>query len=140
MTPAEAQPRNATNTRNDRTVGELFNELAVETSTLVRQEVKLATAEMSRKASYALTQVLFIAAGLLLGVVGLLSLLFALIFGLATVIELWKSALLVGIVSAVIAVAAVAKGLSALREMDLTPRQTIQTIKEDKRWIQQHVG
>src|SRR5918998_1553218 len=39
--------------RDDRSLGELFTELAQETSTLVRQEVNLAKTEMSQKASTA---------------------------------------------------------------------------------------
>src|ERR671933_44781 len=37
--------------RDDRSLGELFSELAQETSTLVRQEVNLAKTEMSHKVS-----------------------------------------------------------------------------------------
>ena len=39
--------------RDDRSLGELFSELAQETSTLVRQEVNLAKTEMTQKASRA---------------------------------------------------------------------------------------
>ena len=37
--------------RDDRSLGELFAELAQETSTLVRQEVELARVELSQKAA-----------------------------------------------------------------------------------------
>ena len=49
--------------RDDRSLGELFSELAQKTTTLVRHEVNLAKVEMSEKASRAGKHVGFLAAG-----------------------------------------------------------------------------
>jgi Putative Actinobacterial Holin-X, holin superfamily III len=49
--------------RDDRSLGELFSELAQETSTLVRQEVTLAKIELTHKASTAGRHVGILAAG-----------------------------------------------------------------------------
>ena len=49
--------------KDDRSLGELFSELAQETSTLVRQEVQLAKTEMGQKASRVGKDVGFLAAG-----------------------------------------------------------------------------
>jgi hypothetical protein len=136
ISPGEHSPA-APRREDERSVGELFTNLANETSTLVRQEVQLASQEMTAKATRAGKQLVYILAGLLVAVVSVLALLFALIFGLATVLELWKSALLVGIVAAAIAIFAVFKGIAALRAMKLLPEQTIRTLKEDKQWLQQ---
>jgi len=141
MTPSLQQRESAMapSTQNERSVGELFTELANETSMLVRQEMKLAATEMTQKATYAGKQAAFVGAGALLAVVSLLALLAALILGLGTMIALWVSALLVGIVVGVIAAVLVWKGATALRQVDVVPKQTIQTIKEDKSWVQQQV-
>jgi formylmethanofuran dehydrogenase subunit B len=40
-------------TRDERSIGDLFSELANETGTLIRQEVSLAQAEMTKKATEA---------------------------------------------------------------------------------------
>lgn len=125
--------------QEERSVGELFSELASETSTLVRQEVQLAAREMTLKASYAARQAAIIGGGLLLGVVSLLSLIAALVFGLATMITLWKSALLVGALLMLLAALLVWKGAAALREMSLLPKQSIQSLKEDEQWVQEQV-
>jgi hypothetical protein len=125
--------------RGDRTVAELLGELVDETGTLVRQEVKLATAEMSAKVSYAGRQVAFIAFGALLGVVALLALLAALVLGLATMIALWKSALLVGIVAGIVAALLAFKGVAGLRDMSMLPKQTIKSLKENRQWVEQQV-
>ncbi len=118
-------------------VGELVSQLVEQTGTLVRQELALATTEMTKKATFAARQAVFIAAGLLLGVVSLLALLGALVFGLATMFALWKSALAVGIVAGLLALVVGWKGMAALRDMSMVPTQTLLSLKEDKQWIQQ---
>lgn len=139
MTPVHTDVPGGPSRRDDRTVGELFADLVSETGTLVRQEIKLATAEMSEKAGYAGRQVAYIASGALLGVVALLTLIAALVLGLGTMIALWKSALLVGIVAAALAVVLAYKGAAGLRDMSIVPEQTIETLKEDKRLVEEHV-
>ena len=58
----------------ERSVGELFNELATETSTLVRQEVRLATSELAQKAAHAGRYSQRIAVGAAMALVGLMTL------------------------------------------------------------------
>ncbi|MDQ3700848.1 MAG: phage holin family protein, partial [Chloroflexota bacterium] len=114
------QPR-----KEDRSLGELFTELARETGTLVRQEVQLATTEMTHKASRAARDVGFLAVGGLVAYAGVLALLAAVVLGLAAAgFQPWLAALIVGIVVAVIGYALVQRGLSALKRESLAPRQT----------------
>src|SRR5215210_754534 len=88
--------------RDDRSLGDLFAELAQETSTLVRQEVNLAKTEMSQKASRAGRRIGILAAGGAVAYAGLLAILAAVIVLLNNVMPLWVSALLVGLVVAVV--------------------------------------
>ncbi len=122
-----------------RSVGELLAELAGETTTLVRAEVKLATTEMTQKATDAGKQAAVVAAGSLLGAVSLLILLSALVLGLGTVIPLWASALLVGAVVGVVAFIVIQVGLTALKRVDPTPKQTIKSLQENRQWIQEQI-
>ena len=119
---------------DDRSLGELFSELSQETTTLIRQEVNLAKTEMSQKASRVGKDVGFMAAGGAVAYAGLLAILAGVIALLALVIPLWLSALLVGVVVAGLGYFLVRKGLDALKQEDLAPRDTIQTLKEDKQW------
>lgn len=123
----------------ERTVPELFSELASEIGQLVRQEIKLASTELTQRATYAGVQIACIGAGALLATVGLLSLVSALVLVLATVMDLWLAALLVGLFLAVVAALLVWKGVASLQQLDLAPRQTIQTLREDRTWLQQQV-
>jgi hypothetical protein len=120
--------------KNDRSLGELFSELAQDTSTLVRKEVQLAKTEMSQKASRLGKDVGFLAAGGAVAYAGLLAVLAGIIVLLGQIIPMWLSALLVGLVVAGVGYFLVRKGLEALKREDLAPRQTIETIKEDQQW------
>ncbi len=119
---------------DDRSLGELFSELSQDTTTLIRQEVNLAKTEMSQKASRVGKDVGFMAAGGAVAYAGLLAILAGVIALLGLVIPLWLSALLVGLVVAVVGYFLVKRGLDALKQEELAPRETIQTLKEDKEW------
>jgi hypothetical protein len=120
--------------RDNRSLGELFSELAQETSTLVRQEVNLAKTEMSHKASRAGKQVGVLAAGGAVAYAGLLAILAGVIVLLDNVMPLWASALLVGVVVAVVGYLLVRRALDALKREDFAPRETMETLKEDQQW------
>lgn len=120
--------------KDDRSLGELFSELAQDTSTLVRKEVQLAKTEMSQKASRVGKDVGFLAVGGAVAYAGLLAVLAGAIVLLGQVIPMWLSALLVGLVVAGVGYFLVRRGLDALKREDLAPRQTIETLKEDQQW------
>jgi hypothetical protein len=80
--------------REERSLGELFAELASETSTLVRQEFQLAKTELSQKAAHAGRNAGLIGAGGAVAYAGLLALVAAAIIGLGYFIPLWLSALI----------------------------------------------
>jgi Putative Actinobacterial Holin-X, holin superfamily III len=120
--------------KDDRSLGELFSELAQDTSTLVRKEVQLAKTEMSQKVSRVGKDVGFLAVGGAVAYAGLLAVLAGVIVLLGQVIPMWLSALLVGLVVAGVGYFLVRRGLDALKREDLAPRQTIETLKEDQQW------
>ncbi len=121
--------------RDDRSLGELFSELAQETSTLVRQEVNLAKTEMTQKASRAGKHAGILAAGGALAYAGLLAIIAAVIVLVDNVMPLWLSAALVGIVVVVVGYLLIRRALDALKREDFAPTETIETLKEDQRWV-----
>ena len=120
--------------KDDRSLGELFSELAQDTSTLVRKEVQLAKTKMSRKASRVGKDVGFLATGGAVAYAGLLAVLAGVIVLVGQVIPMWLSAFLVGLVVAGVGYFLLRRGLEALKREDLAPRQTIETLKEDQQW------
>lgn len=128
-------------TQDDRSLGELFAELAREMSTLVRQEVALAKTEMTQKATRVGMNVAFLVIGGAIAYAGLLAIIAAIIIALGNAMNnMWAAALLVGLVITGIAAALIMKGLNALKSEDLTPRQTIETLKEDAQWAKNQIG
>lgn len=126
-----------TERKEERSLGELFAELASETSTLVRQEVELAKTEMTQKATRVGRDVGAIGAGGAIAYAGFLVLLAAITLGLGELIPLWLSALIVGALVVGIGYMVVQRGLQALKRASLTPHETIQTLKEDAQWAKE---
>jgi hypothetical protein len=121
--------------QDERSLGELFAELSRETGVLIRKEMELATTEMTAKAKVAGTHAATVAAGGALAHAGLLVLLAALVIGLAQLgIEPWLSALIVALLTAGVGYALIRSGLTNLRQTNVAPIQTIQSIKETATW------
>jgi hypothetical protein len=51
------------------------------------------------------------------------------------VVPLWLAAFVVGILVAAVGYFLIRKGLDALKQEDMAPRQTMETLKEDQQWI-----
>ena len=115
-------------------VGDLLKRLSEETSTLVRQELALARAEMTERGKRAGT-----GAGMLggAGVAGLLTLgaLTATLIGvLDTAMAFWLAALIVTVVWGAIAGVLALQGRNKINEATPPAPQTMETVKEDVRW------
>ena len=136
--------------KDERSLGDLFSELATETSTLVRQEVALAQAEITQKATSAGKQVGFLVVGGAVGYAALLVILAAVVLGITQLLAsitgwqfitcAWIAAAVVGIIVAAVAYFLVTGAITALKNSDLAPRQTIETVKEDAQWIKDQVS
>ncbi|HZO27689.1 MAG TPA: phage holin family protein [Chloroflexota bacterium] len=126
---------------NERSLGDLFGDLARDMGTLVSQEVALARTEITETASRVAKDIAVLAVGGLVAYAGLLAIIAAVIFLIADRgVPLWAAALIVGAVVAVVGYVLVQRGISALKQQDLTPRQTIQSIKEDTQWAKEQIG
>jgi len=126
--------------KDERSLGELFGDLARDMGTLVSQEITLARTEMTAKASRVGKDIAFLAVGGMIAYAGLLAIIAAAILLLGSNgVPWWLSALIVGLVVAGIGYFLVQRGLSALKREDLTPRQTIESLKEDTQWAKEQV-
>lgn len=126
--------------KEERSLGDLFTELASETSTLVRQEVALAKTELTQKATTVGKDVGFLVVGGAVGYAALLALLAAAIIGLAYFIPAWAAALIVGAVVGIVAFVLISSALKSLKKTELAPRQTVETLKEDAEWLKNQVS
>jgi len=126
--------------RDDRSLGELFADLARQTSTLVRQELRQAGTEMGQRATGVGKDVGVLAAGAVVLHAGFLAVVAAIIIGLADLgLSWWLAALLVGIVLAGIGYVLVGRARAAIKRADLLPRQTMETVREDQEWAKEQI-
>jgi hypothetical protein len=126
--------------KDDRSLGELLGDLARESGLLVRQEIALARSELSEKAQAVGKDLGYLAMGGLVAYAGFLAIVAAIIIGLAAAgLAWWLSALIVGLVVAGVGYLLVKKGLTALRNEDLGPRHTVESLQEDAQWAKEQV-
>lgn len=136
--------------KEERSLGDLFSELATETSTLVRQEVALAQTELTQKATSVGKNVGFLVAGGAVGYTALLVILAAVVIGSTQLISslsgwqlitsAWIAAAIVGLIVGIVAYVLVTSALDKLKNTELTPRQTVETLKEDAEWLKNQVS
>lgn len=126
--------------QEERSLGDLFSELAEETSMLVRQEVALAQTELTEKATRVGKNVGFLVVGGAVGYAALLAVLAAVVIGLAVFMPAWLAALIVGIGVGAAAYMIISPALEALKKTDLTPRETVRSLKEDAQWLKNQMN
>lgn len=131
-----------------RSFADVIRDLRDESTTLLRQEVALAKAEMTEKASKASRNIAFIVAGGAIAHLGLIFLLLAISGAIEMGIETtswaehgdWIGPLIVGLVVGLVGALLIYKAIRSLSNMTVTPERTLQTIQEHKEWAEQKVA
>lgn len=124
---------------DSRSLGELFGDLGRQVGTLVRQEVTLAKVELSEKASQTGRNVASLAVGGAIAYAGLLVALIGIGYLLIQAgLDAWLAFLIVGIVVMAIGGFLIWRGVQQMRELDLAPRQTVETMRDNVEMIKEH--
>jgi hypothetical protein len=119
----------------DQSIAELVKDLATETSTLVRQEIDLAKAEMTERGRRAGKGAGMLGAGAAVGLLALGALTAVLIAALDLAMQTWLAALIVTVVYAAIAAVLIQIGRKQVQEAaPPVPEETIDSVKEDVQW------
>jgi hypothetical protein len=118
-------------------VGQLFSDLSQQLTTLVRQEVRLASTELSQKATRVGREIAMLAVGGLVVYAGFLAIVATAVLLLGQVAPWWLAAFIVGVVVAGIGYFLVQRSIRALQQTDLTPHQTVEALKEDIAWAKE---
>jgi hypothetical protein len=130
-----------------RSTSDLFRELSEEASNLIREEMALARLEMSEKMSKMGRNAAYIGVGGAIAYAGFLALIQAAInglgvgmwFGMPLVWAAWLSPLIIGVVVGIIGYAFLQKGMSTLKKESVVPEKTVETMRENKIWLQNQV-
>jgi len=120
----------------ERSVSDLLKQLSQQTSTLVKQELDLAKAELTQKGKSAGVGAGFIGGGALLGLGAFGAFTTFLIALVQTAVEhTWLAALIVTAVYGAIAAVLALRGKGKIEEATPpAPEQTVETLKEDVEW------
>jgi hypothetical protein len=133
----------------DRSFVGLIREFTRELTTLLRQEVALAKAEMRENVSKALRNAVFIALGGLLAFGAFMMVLWTCVTGLAAAFEkagvdatiyAWLSPLIIAVIVGGAGAALIMKGIKAFKDSGLAPRRTAQSLRETGEWVKEKVA
>ena len=121
--------------RREESIGELMKDLSNDLTELVRQELRLAQAEMTERGKQAGLGIGMFGGAGLIGFLALGAFTAAFIAILATTMRTWVAALIVTVVYGLIAGALALMGRREVAEaLPPAPEQTTETLKEDAQW------
>jgi uncharacterized membrane protein YqjE len=119
----------------ERPIGELLKQLSQETTTLVKQELDLAKAEVAQKGQQAGKGAGMFGGAGVMGFLALAALTAALIMAIDKAVPNWAAALIVAAVYAVIAGVLALQGRNKVKEATPpVPEQAVESVKEDVQW------
>lgn len=121
-------------------LGTLVGDLARQLKQLAGLEARLASTEMSHKASGLGRAVALLAGGGALAYAGVLVVLAGLVLLLGLVLPLWLSALIIGAITIVCAYVLVRVGLTALKLLDLVPHTTVESLQDTATWAKEEAA
>ena len=116
-------------------IGELIGNISDDLSQLFRQEVELAKAELRQEAAKAGRAAGMLGAAGFAAYLAVVLLSFAAVFGLANVMDTGWAALIVAAAWAIAGAALFVTGRKRLKTVDPVPHRTVDTLKEDARWL-----
>jgi hypothetical protein len=123
-------------TRMDRSLGELLSDLSQQTGDLIRQEVRLAKAELSEKLSDVGRHAMMIGAAVACGLAAVITVAAAITLLLIDLgVQPWLSAVITAALMAGTAFVLAQSAITALRNRGITPVETLHSIKETTQWL-----
>ena len=119
----------------ERPIGELFSKLSNELSTLIRQEMELARAELTEKGKQAGKGAGLFGGAATVALLGAGAITAGIVLLLALIIPDWLAAIVVGLVYVGVAALLGLKGRDEIQQATPpVPEQTVDTVKEDVQW------
>ena len=123
-------------------LGALLRDLAEGSSSLIRQEMRLARLELTEMLGAMATGGALIVGGSVFALLGGLSLLIGIILlGADQWLRdrYWLAALIVLVVAGALALFFMSRGMALLSPKQLAPEETVATLKEDTAWLKQRL-
>jgi Flp pilus assembly protein TadB len=122
-----------------RPISSILQDMLKNLSEIIRSEIQLAQAELRQEAREMARAGAYVAAA---GVFGLFTLGFFLlsaVYALATMMPAWLAAILVAVLTGVVATVLLVMGQRRLKATSLKPEKTIQSLEDNITWFKKHV-
>lgn len=126
---------------HERSLGELFADLTHESAELIRKEIELAKVGLTESAEDMKSGLVSIAAGGAIVFAGAMILLLAAVRALDPLLPSpWMSPAIVGGSVVTIGFVALLVGRGRVRDADIVPRESVESLRDDKEMVQRHVS
>ena len=122
----------------DRSLADVLRDVLSNLQEIVRSEVRLAKTEIVDEAARAKSSVIFLVAGAVTALFAALFLLLTIVFALALIMPIWAAMLIPGITLAVVASILLAAGVKRFKQRRPVLERTVESLKENVAWAQQH--
>jgi hypothetical protein len=139
-TPHRAPDSDRADNVAESSIGELIGNISDDLTRLFRQEVELAKVEVKQEAAKAGKAAGMLGVAGFAGYLAVVLLSFALVFGLANVMDAGWAALIVAVIWGAIGTVLYMNGRKKLKSVDPVPHRTVDTIKEDAQWLKNPTG
>ena len=116
---------------------QLFREFVEQGERLVREELRLAKEEIRDEARLASKAGILFGIGGVVGLGAFLVLCFCAVFLLSLAMPMWVGALIVGVFLALVCGGLIWTGRDRLKHFSIKPKETVETLQEDRRWAQE---
>jgi len=124
----------------DAPLSDLIRQLAQDSATLVRQEVALAKAELQANVKSVARDLTMVAIGGVVALIGAMVLILFLVLAVGDALnEYWLGALIVGLLFVIVGGLLAKSNLNKLKHESVAPTRTLETLKEDKQWLQSEI-
>jgi len=121
--------------QEERSLGELFSDLSVHTSNLVKKEIELARYEVTKSATELARNSVMVVAGGLIAYAGAIVALMGIGWLLVALgAPVWLGLLVVGVVTVAIGAFLAYRAVNAMKTVNVVPTRTVDTLKEDVEW------
>jgi uncharacterized membrane protein YqjE len=119
-------------------LGQLLKRLSADMGTLVSQEASLAKAELRESAATAAKGAAKLGIALTFAIAGTIALTAFLVIAIGGAIDnYWLAALIVGAAELLVGVVLARSAMSSMTGPSIKPRETIESLREDKQWVGQ---
>jgi hypothetical protein len=124
---------------DERTLPEVMNHIVGNIQEIIGAEFQLAKTEIKEEISKASAPAATFGAGLVISFFALGFLLLAAVYALSIVIAAWLAALLVGVTLTAAGIALISSGAKKLKEVNVLPEKTADSLKENMQWAKNQI-